>query len=289
MSETETTNETALPAPVEAPAAPPPPTPKPRRSAWPVAFTLGFLLLAGGEGFLWYSQQAHRADTTQLAVLRAQMDDLRAAAARTAPAPDSLTAQADLAQKFAALAAQVNAVQAQTAADHGALSMLQANSTDLGKLTTRIALLNALETARLALESGQPLGTIPNAPPALAKFANNPPPTEAALREAFPDAARAAETASLSAQGKTGFWDQVRLRLESVITISNGTHVLFGPPAAAALNQAQAALDAGDLAGAVAHVQTLSLTAQRAMGGWLPQAQALLAARAALVTLAQGA
>jgi hypothetical protein len=109
------------------------------------------------------------------------------------------------------------------------------------------------------------------------------------LREAFPDAARAAETASLSAQGKTGFWDQVRLRLESVITISNGTHVLFGPPAAAALNQAQAALDAGDLAGAVAHVQTLSLTAQRAMGGWLPQAQALLAARAALVTLAQGA
>jgi hypothetical protein len=297
MSETETTNdtpretptETTPPVPAPAPAPPSAPiAPRPPRSAWPVVFTLGFLILGAGEGYLWYSQQAHQADTTQLAVLRTQMDDMRAEASRTAPAPNSVVVQADLTQKFADLAAQVNAVQAQAAADHGQISQMQANATDLGQLTTRIALLNALETARMALDAGQPLGTIPNAPPALAQFATSAPPTEAALRQSFPAAAKAAEAASLSPNGKVGFWDQVKLRLEGIITISNGDTVLFGPPAAAVLNQAETALAAGDLAGAVAKLQVLSPASQAAMAGWLAQAKALLDARAALMTMAQG-
>ncbi len=297
MSETETTNgslkepptETTPPAPPPA-AAPPgvPVAPRSRRSAWPIVFTLGFLVLGAGEGYLWYNQQTHQADTTQLAVLRTQMDDMRAAATRAAPAPDSVTVQADLAQKYAALAAQVNAMQAQEAADHGQISQMQANATDLGQLTTRIALLNALETARMALDAGQPLGTIPNAPDALAQFATSAPPTEAALRQSFPAAAKAAEAASLSPNGKVGFWDQVKLRLEGIITVSNGDTVLFGPPAAAVLNQAETALAAGDLAGAVAKLQALSPASQTAMAGWLSQAKALLGARAALITMAQG-
>lgn len=282
----ESTGETevkALPAP-----APVPPAVKPRRSLWPVAFALGFLLLAGGEGYLWYSAQAHRADATALAVLRAQMDDMHAAQASVAPAPDSVTVQADLAQKYAALAAQLSAVQAQAASDHGTLSVLQANSVDLGKLTQRMTLLNALSTARLALDAGQPLGAIPNAPQALAQFSTVAPPTEAQLRESFARAARAAEEASLSGTGKIGFWAGVKLRLEGILTISDGAHVLFGPPAAAALNAAQAALNDGDLAGAVAALQDLPAAAKGAMAGWLGQAQALLAARAALVAMAQG-
>ncbi len=284
MSETETvkTELKALPAPTPVPVA------RQRRSLWPVAFTLGFLLLAGGEGYLWYAAQAHRADATDLAVLKAQMDDMRAAQARAAPAPDSVTVQADLAQKYMALAAQLDAVQAQAAGDHGTLSVLQANAADLGTLTKRMTLLNALGTARLALDAGQPLGQIPGAPQALAQFATVAPPTEAQLRESFGAAAQAAKEASLSSDGKIGFWTGVRLRLEGMITISNGTQVVFGPPAAAALNTAQAALDDGDLAGAVAAVQDLAPGAKQAMGGWLGQAQALLAAQAALVAMAQG-
>ena len=300
MSETETTNETPRetptettpPGPATAPAPSAPAAPRPSRSAWPVVFTLGFLVLGAGEGYLWYSQQAHQADATQLAVLRSQMDDLRAEASRTAqapaPAPNSVIVQADLAQKYADLAAQVNAMQAQQAADHGQLTQMQANSTDLGKLTARIALLNALETARMALDAGQPLGTIPNAPPALAQFATSVPPTEAALRQSFPEAAEAAEAASLSPDGKVGFWARTKLRLEGIITISNGNTVLFGPPAAAVLNQTRTALTAGDLAGAVADLQALSPPAQAAMAGWLAQAKALLDARAALMAMAQG-
>jgi hypothetical protein len=78
----------------------------------------------------------------------------------------------------------------------------------------------------------------------------------------------------------------VLARLESLITISNGTHVIVGAPAAAVIAQARAALDAGDLAGAVALLDTLSVSTQAAMGGWLGQARDLLAARAAIVSLA---
>ena len=282
MSETETvqaeTEVKPLPAPAPAPA---PVVIKPRRAAWPLVFALGFVVLAGGEAYLGYHAWRHQADATELAVMRAQLDDLRAAAQNTVPAPDSVAVQADLAQKYANLAAQLNAVQGQAANDHGALTQMQANATDLGTLTQRMTLLNALETARLALETGQPLGQIPGAPPALAQFAGVAPPTEAGLRENFAAAARAADEASLSVNGKIGFWAGVKMRLEGMITISDGGQVIFGPPAAAALAQAQTALDDGDLAGAVAALQGMSAPAQQAMAGWLAQAQALLAARAA--------
>ncbi len=272
------------------PAAPPP---RAGRALWPYVFALGFLLLGAGQGYLWFNAQAHQADATQLAVLRAQMEDLRAAQAQmlaqASTAPESVTVQADLAQKYLALAAQLGAVQAQAASDHGALTAMQANTQDVGKLTQRMTLLNALGSARLALDAGQRLGVIPGAPAALAQFASLTPPTEAGLRESFGAAAKLAEEASLSADGRLGFWARVKLRFEGLITISNGTHVLFGPPAAASLAQAQAALDDGDLAGAVAAVQGLNAGALAAMAPWLAQAQALLAARAALVAMAQGA
>jgi hypothetical protein len=289
MSETEPEVK-ALPAPEPAPVPVQQPVVvvRPRRSVWPVVFALGFLVLAGGEGFIWYNVQAHRADATELAVLRAQMDDVRATQARTAPAADSLTAQADLAQKYVVLAAQLAAVQAQAAADHGALSVMQTNAQDLGKLTQQMTLLNALGTARLALDAGQPLGQIPNAPPELAQFATVAPPVEAQLRGSFEDAARKASEASLTANGEIGVWTRTKLRLEGIITISDGSRVIFGPPAAKALNTARRALDNGDLAGAVAALQGMSPPAQAAMADWLSQAQALLAARAALVTMARG-
>ena len=106
------------PTPTPTPAAAPAPAPhiiKPSRSAWPVVFTLGFLVLAAGQGYLWYQAQSHRADATELAVLRAQLDDLRAAQANAAPPSDSAAMQADLAQKYTDLAAQLSAVQAQDA------------------------------------------------------------------------------------------------------------------------------------------------------------------------------
>jgi hypothetical protein len=52
------------------------------------------------------------------------------------------------------------------------------------------------------------------------------------------------------------------------------------------LGELQQALDAGDLRGAVAAVEKLQGPAAQAMSGWLEQAKALLAARAALAEMA---
>ena len=263
------------------------PAPKPRRAAWPFWFTAGFVILAGGEVYLAVQQQAHEADKTTLAVLQAQVADMRAAAAQTSPVADLINTQAQMAQKQAMLAAQVNAMQGQMAQDHGALAAIQASTQDIGKLTQRMAQLNALAAADMALAAGQPLGVVQNAPPALALFADSAPPTMAQLRENFAAAARNAEAASLSSNGQAGFWAKVKLRLEGLITISNGTHVIFGPPAQAALNQMQAALANDDLAAAVAAANTLNPPTQAAMASWLTPARQLLAARQALASMAR--
>jgi hypothetical protein len=299
MSDSETISSperAPSPEPGAAPAVPmpaPEPTPAPRstrRSRWPYALlALILLLIAGGEAYLWVRLQAEAANATQLAVLQTQVADLRALAIRTQPGAGSIAAQADLSVKLATVAAQLNAVQSQMAADHGALTSLQSNSVDLTKLTRRITLLNQLAAARMALDAGQPLGIIANAPPALSIFASQPPPTEASLRLGFPDAARAAEAASVAGDTKGGVWAHAVARLENFITVSAGSHVLIGAPAAGVIAQARTLLDAGDLAGAVAELGKLSATTQAAMDGWLTQARALVAARAALAEMARQA
>ena len=287
MSETGPETLEVEPLVLPAPEAQPTPAPKPRRRIWLLWFAAGFVILAGGEVYLFVQQQAHEADKTTLAVLQTQVADMRAAAAQTSPVADLINTQAQMAQKQAMLAAQVNAMQGQMAQDHGALAAMQASTQDIGKLTQRMAQLNALAAANMALAAGQPLGVVANAPPALTVFTDTAPPTMAQLRESFPTAARNAEAASLSSNGRAGFWAKVKLRLEGLVTISNGTHVIFGPPAAAALNQMQAALANDDLAATVAAGDTLSPPTQAAMASWLTPARQLLAARQALAGMAR--
>jgi hypothetical protein len=288
------------------PPPPPPPraqksaaAPAKRRSLWPIIGIIGFLILAAGEVYLWHldqtatktasSAQAPIADQQmQIGALQNQIAALQQSTAKVQPAPDSIAVQADLGEKTAVLTAEVAALQTQIATDHATLTTLSANSTDLTKLTAKIESLNQLASARMALDSGQPLGTIPNAPPALAAFATTPPPTMAQLVLTYPDAAQKADAASTEKATKNSFWARVAGRLESLITIANGNHVILGSPAAAVTAQAGTQLDAGDLAGAVATLtQNLSPTTQAAMSDWLAQASSLLAARAAIIKLSQ--
>jgi hypothetical protein len=261
---------------------------RPARGAIALVLAAG-LALAGGEVFLGHLASLQAVQNEQFAGLQAQLTQLQSELARVQPAPGSIAAQADLSVKFAALAGQVNAVQGQMAADHGALTNLQASAADLAKLTARIGRLNALETARMALDAGAPLGAVPGAPAALTAYAQAAPPTLAQLRLGFPVAAAAAEAASIAGDAKGGYWARVVSRLEAFITISDGDRVIFGPPAAGVVNEARDLLAAGDLAGAVAKLDLLSVPARQAMGGWLAQAHGLLAARAALLALADQA
>jgi hypothetical protein len=148
------------------------------------------------------------------------------------------------------------------------------------KSATRLA---QLEAARSALLSGQKLGNIPGAPPALARFADTPPPTEAELRLSYPTAAKAALDASGNqpAPGAT-FGARVLNRAQNLITIREGDRVLVGDPTAGILASAKTKLDAGDLSGAVAELSKLSGPPAQAMAPWLGKAKTLLAAHDAL-------
>ena len=142
------------------------------------------------------------------------------------------------------------------------------------------------QTAVLALAAGRPLGDIPNAPPILTRFANKAPPTEAALRLAFPAAERAVLEAGIPNDNEAPLWKRISVRLEDLFVLRQGDRVLIGDPAAGILIRARAALEAGDLAGAVAALSALQGAAAAAMAGWMADAQALVAVRAALADIA---
>lgn len=148
----------------------------------------------------------------------------------------------------------------------------------------QIALTARLRAATLALEAGQPIGAVPGAPAELARFATQAPPTESALRLSFAKYADAGEAASQPSGGDS--LSRAVQRLEGLVTIRQGHDVLVGNTAAAVIEEARGRLEAGDLAGCVAELATLDAGAKAAMKPWLDQAQALVAARAALVALA---
>lgn len=208
---------------------------------------------------------------------------------------------AALSSKIDGLQQNTTALAATVTADHTALAGVQSNVANLQsglasvqsslgnmpKLAAKARRMDQIAVASLALQTGEPLGAIPGAPPALARFATANPPTEAALRLAFPDAARKAAVAGGDVQASGGFWDQVKMRAENLVTVRRGSDVLVGSRAEGVLAAAQRDLDAGDLRGAVAALNTLPPPAKAAMQGWIDQAAALVAARQALIAIAE--
>jgi hypothetical protein len=144
-----------------------------------------------------------------------------------------------------------------------------------------------LQLAMTALAAGQPLGTLPGAPPAAAKFAAIAPPTEASLRRGYEAAERAALEAGGSGGDGASILDRTWARAQSLITIRQGDRVLVGNPAAETLARTRAALDKGDLAAAVSMAATLSGEPAKAVAPWLEDARSVLAARAALAEMAE--
>jgi hypothetical protein len=242
-----------------------------------------------------------------LTPIEQQIAALKAQAVKPAPAPDlgplerrldavdkqtgQLPGQLhDLAAQQQALAQQAQALQSglkdqqdALAAKLPALAQQAASASAAADKADRLV---RVLTARFALAAGEPLGSIPDAPPALARFAQAKPPTEAGLRLAFPDAAKAALGASQPETEGKPFGERLWLRAQSLVTVRQGDRVIVGNPAAGILAEAQTRLDAGDLSGAVAAVSSLTGQPAQAMAGWLDQAKALLAARAALDAMA---
>ena len=171
-------------------------------------------------------------------------------------------------------------------ADEARLAALEKPSQTPGQLADRTSRIARIQAAFIALSVGRPLGEIPDAPPALTRYATVAPPTEAALRLVFPAAAQAALAAAHPAPADQPVLKRLWAQAQDLVTVRQGDHVLLGDPAAGVLARAQTALDAGDLAAAVAALASLSGPQAQALAPWLDHAHGLLAARAALATLA---
>jgi hypothetical protein len=173
----------------------------------------------------------------------------------------------------------------------GRLAAVEGRERRVVDAETRLTRLIAVGAARMALEEGRPLGAtlaaLPDPPAALARFAEAAPPTEASLRLSFPEAARAARAAAEPERGG-GMLDAAAQRLGGLVTIRRGEELLLGNPAEATLDLARRAIEAGDLAGAVDRLARLPGASRAAMGGWMAEAEGLLAARSALARLAGG-
>lgn len=195
------------------------------------------------------------------------------------------TRTATLEQAIAARAAAAEAQAARLVALEGAAQRLAALEGRAGRMAT-------IDALRATLEAGRPLGGalagLRDAPEALTRFATAAPPTESALRLAFEDAARAGRAASEPAREGAGVLDSAVSRLSGLVTVRRGEDVLWGDAAAAEIERARRALEAGDLEGTIQRLARLSAPAKEAMRGWISQAEALVAARAALRTLAAG-
>jgi hypothetical protein len=235
-------------------------------------------------------QRAAAPASPAAAPVPAQAPDLKPLEDRIAALEARQPGDNQLAKRIDVLNASQRAAQADAAkrleADEARLAAIEKSGGQISTLAEQMQRIARVQAAMLALDAGQKLGDIPGAPPALARFANANPPTEAALRLAFPQAARDALAAARPATEGKPLMARLWAEAQDLVTIRQGDRVLLGDPTAGVLEHARAALDAGDLAGAVAAVASLTGPAAQAMAGWLADARALLDARAALAAWA---
>ncbi len=107
----------------------------------------------------------------------------------------------------------------------------------------------------------------------LRPYAEKGVPSEVALAVTFPSIAARANIAAKADDGKTGILDRIRHAVGGFISVRRIGNP-GGQGAEAIIERAEIRLNSGDLKGAVAYLDTLSPSAQRALSPWLEQARA---------------
>lgn len=302
----------------EATAGHPPLLARPRRDPWPFLFAFLLSALVLGIVYVWVSiwhvaptpegapgQASAALEASQIAALGSQLSALDNRVQtlenqlKTLPAPADLAPLSARLEALGAQQARLEAAQQQNggAADSAARlaqdeTRLEALAQTVGTLTRQLAdlsdrdkLFGRLQAAEFALADGRPLGDLPGAPAALARFATVSPPTEASLRRDFP--AAAAARAAVAGAPAAALSSRLRDLFGQFLTVRRGDQVLLGDPLAARLALAQSALDAGDVEGALAALAPIEGAPAVALAPWKDKAEELVAARQALADLAR--
>ena len=293
------------------------PTPA-RHNLVPWFYGLGFIILAAAIFYLWQYPSIPSgavADSAASHTVERQLADIddRLTRLESRPTTDlsKITARVDafdgrivdqtqLASRLDTLSGRIeslsgrnqtglDATKQQLDALTNRVAAIEANTINFDTVIKRLNRIARLQEASFALASGRPIGNLPNAPAALARYAQAAPPTEAQLRLRFPGDEQAALAAKQPDDTSATFMRRVWERAQGLITIRRGDDVVVGNPSAVTLSRARAALDAGDLAGAVTAVDGLKGAPGRAMASWQADAKALLSARSALADMADHA
>ncbi len=169
------------------------------------------------------------------------------------------------------------------------VSALESNTSSVDAVAKRLNRIAMIQEASIALASGRPIGPLPDAPEALKRYVHSPPPTVAKLRLMFPHAEQAALAAEQPDESSAPFISRVWDRAQGLVTVRQGENIIVGDTSAVILGHARAALDAGDLSGAVDEVSSLKGAPAQAMADWLADAKSLLSARSALANMADHA
>lgn len=192
-----------------------------------------------------------------------------------------------------AIADQRAALEAQRAEIEKMVEEAQSSEEDAAEQAQLARLRAALADLVAAVQSGgdisEELAPITDAdavevPEALTARAESGVPTQAALVEAFPDAARDGLAAARSAQEGAG--NRVAAFFERQLGMRSVTP-REGDSPDAILSRAEAAVRSGDLETALTEISALPQPAQDAMSGWIGEARARADALSAANTLAQ--
>jgi len=285
----------------------------------PVLCAIGFVLLAGAIYYVWQNPVTPEQIATSAARIRALDDRLQATDSRVSrieqmPAPPSAADLGKVSARIDALEGRIGdqtrlatridqaggriealANSTQTAVDglkqqldaaNAKIAALQDANSSVLTAAARVDRLVRIQAATIALANGRPLGNLPDAPPALTRFADKPPPTEAQLRLSFVQVQRAALAASKVDTTQQPFLERALGKAEELISIHRGNEVVVGNSTAAALGQADAAVQAGDFPAALKYMAQLDPSAQKAAADWVAQVKSMLDARAALADMA---
>ncbi|MBS0641195.1 MAG: mitofilin family membrane protein [Acetobacteraceae bacterium] len=314
-------NLTNPPAPYHSDSAQdrPPPGQPAVMSKLPLLTGIGFVILAGAIYYVWQNpvtpaQIATSANNIRAVEQRLQAVDARVSRIEQMPAPPSaadlgkinaridalegrIGDQTQMSTRIDQTAGRIEALSGRTQgaldqtkqqvdAANAKITALQSATTSVSTAGARIDRLIRIQAASIALANGRPLGNIPDAPPALTRFADKPPPTEAQLRLAFVQVQRNALAAAKVDTSDRPFLERALGKAEELMTIRRGNDLVIGHSTAATLAVADAAVQAGDFPTALKALSELDPSAQKVTADWVAQVKSVLDARAALTDLA---
>jgi hypothetical protein len=227
--------------------------------------------------------EAPTRESQALAVLRSEVEAL-------APLREEVEALSSLPAEVEALAQRVDALPAPAPDLTDRVSSLESELAALEQETEAVeddserrAREAAINQLRIALDSGvpysEPLAALGESVPlSLYDSAETGVPTQQALQDRFPEAARAAlAEARLTEPAEGGIAGFIRRQ-----TGARSLEPREGDDADAVLSRAEAALRAGDLDAALAELESLPPEAREAMADWIVAAQTRADAQAAL-------